>query len=52
MGDMLGSATRKSRQGGSWWYCCVGHDGNWKIYIRINRKSQRAREKRAWRKEV
>jgi len=52
MARMLGSATRCDRQGGRWWYCCPGHDGLWKDYIRTNRGSQRAREKRAWRKAL
>lgn len=51
MGRMLGAATRKGRQGGWWSYCCPGHDGLWKHYIRRHRKSQRLREKRAWQRE-
>jgi hypothetical protein len=47
---MLGAATRRHRQGGYWWYCCQGHDGLWKHFIRRNRKGQRARETRAWKK--
>jgi hypothetical protein len=48
---MIGRATVRNRQGGWWWWCCPGHDGTIKVYIRIKRGAQRAREKRAWRKE-
>jgi hypothetical protein len=51
MARLLGSSTRANRQGGRWSYCCVGHDGYWKDYIRQNRKSQRHKENRTWRKE-
>lgn len=51
MTKMLGNATRYHRQGGFWWYCCVGHDGKWKHYIRRNKKAQRAREKKNWKRE-
>lgn len=52
MAAMLGKATRKNRQGGYWWYCCQGHDGTWKDYIRENRKSQRSREGASWRRDA
>lgn len=48
MSSMLGSATRKDRQGGCWRYCCTGHDGKWAHYIKRNRKSQRKREQKEW----
>lgn len=48
---MLGTETRRHRQGGRWGYCCPGHDGLWKHYLKGNRTAQRARERRAWRKE-
>lgn len=51
MAPMLSNATRKHRQGGGWWYCCPGHDGLWGGYIRTNKKAQRARENRAWRRD-
>lgn len=52
MAAMLGKATRKNRQGGYWWYCCQGHDGTWKDYIRTNRGSQRSRESASWRRDA
>jgi hypothetical protein len=48
---MLGKALKKSRQGGWWAFCCDGHDGRWKDYIKANRSAQRVREKRFWRKD-
>jgi hypothetical protein len=52
MARMLGKETRLHRQRGLWWFCCEAHDGKWKGYIRLNRRSQRAREKRDWKKEI
>ena len=52
MAALLGKATRKNRQGGYWWYCCQGHDGIWKDYIRTSRKGQRRREDAEWREEM
>jgi hypothetical protein len=52
MGKMLGKATRNRRQGGIWWYCCEGHDGEWKHFISKKRGAQRAHENRQWRREA
>lgn len=51
MSNMLGNATRKNRQASGWAYCCTGHDGRWKDYIKLHRKPQRARERREWKNE-
>lgn len=51
MARMLGKATRINRQHGWFWWCCEGHDGTWKDYIKANKQNQRRREERQWRKE-
>lgn len=51
MSNTLGNSTRKNRQASGWAYCCTGHDGRWKDYIKLNRKPHRRRERREWEKD-